>query len=150
MRVCVLAHLSGIKLLKKEKEVFRMYPERGYLIEPYYLIEDIDQESEIKNTDYYIISSRLNFGVSEKNLISRFTQGIENLLNLNKKYLLEYYQKNKKELVDTIFRSYGILKYATKISYREALEHISNIRVGLIIGENIPVTNTILNKIFVK
>lgn len=148
MKVYVLAQLSGIKLLKKEKEIFKMYPERGYSIEPYYLIDG--KESKIKDTDYYIISSRLNFGVSEKNLISRFTQGIENLLKLNKKFLLEYYYKNKDELVDIIFRSYGILKYATRIDYMEALEHITNIRIGLIIGENIPITNKMLNNIFVK
>lgn len=148
MKVYVLAHLLGVKLLKKEKEVFKKYSDRGYHIEPYNLLEGEDQKSN--NFDYYIISSRLNFGVSEKNLISRFTQGIASLLDLNKEYLNEYYNKNKDELVDIIFRSYGILKHATRIGYKEALEHISNIRIGLILGEKIPVTDRILNEIFVQ
>ncbi len=149
MKVYVLAHLYGIRLLKKRKEVFKKYSERGYSIEPYYLFND-DKETKKRNTDYYIISSKLNFGVSEKNLITRFTQGIESLLNLNKKYLLDYYNKKKDELVDIIFRSYGILKHATRIDYIESLEHLSNIRIGLILGENIPVTNKMLNKIFIQ
>ncbi len=148
MKIYVLAQLLGVKLLKKEKEVFRKYFDRGYHIEPYNLIEG--EEQKFENSDYYIISSRLNFGVSEKNLISRFTQGISRLLNLNKEFLKEYYNKNKDKLVDIIFRSYGILKYATRIEYKEALEHISNIRIGLILGENIPVTDKILNEIFIQ
>lgn len=146
MKIYVLLHLYGLVKNEKLEEALKLFTERGYMINEWiYDTEDKEQKSE-----YYVISSNLNFGVSEKNLITRFLQGINDLIKFNHESLIEYYNKNKIKLVDTIFRSYGILKYAHCINYREALEHLSNIRIGLELELDLPASLNDLNKSFVQ
>ena len=144
IKMSVLVHLPGISFLGKKEGLFKTLLERGY---------SITQWSYNKNNDnstYFIVSSKLNFGVTEKQLIQRFTKGIENLIEMDQKALFEYYYKNKDYLVDTIFRSYGILKYAIQMEYSEALNHISNLRIGFKIGAKLPLTMDILNELFLQ
>jgi protein arginine kinase len=144
MKINVLAHLYGITATDKLKEVTKLYSERGYIITPWIYRE------EKENFGYFNITTKLTFGVSEKNILSRFTSGIESLLKMNENALVEHYNKNKEEIVDSIFRSLGLLKFALKMSYKEALEHISNIRVGLALGLDIKCDAAKVNKAFME
>ena len=41
---------------------------------------------------------------------------------------------NKPEIEDIVFRSLGILRYARKLNTQEAMEHISNLKLGAGLG----------------
>jgi protein arginine kinase len=144
VKIAVLINLSGVVSLKKQNSLFTKFYEKGYDIKP------LDQYKFDENeTSYFIISTALNFGLSENDLIEKFICDINELLNTNHSYIVEYSLKNKDEFVDNIFRSYGILKYARLIDIQEAVYHLSNIRMGINIGEDIPVSIETLNNIFV-
>jgi protein arginine kinase len=92
----------------------------------------------------------LNFGATEKELIDRFTSGINDLIKLNNQLLIEFVSRNKDEFVDKIFRSYGLLRYSNMMDYNEALYHLSNLRIGLILNEKLDISLEVLNDLFIK
>ncbi len=123
LKFSLLLHLPGIVLNKKRDLIFSDLLYRGYKVTPF-----------IDNSFYFVVSSNINLGVSEEKLLERFEEGVKILLDIEKKELMEFYNKYKENSDDIIFRSYGLLKYIKKISYDEALNNISNILIGLSVG----------------
>lgn len=143
LNINVLLHLPGIGL-SKDNDYLEMYTNRGYTIKKVIF----NNNEELK--DYYLFSSIQNFGVSEDDLINRFNLGITQLDELDNNLLMEYYLKNKDSFDDKIYRSYGLLLYAKLMNYNEALEHLTNLRIGIKLGIKIPIDITKLNVIFNK
>lgn len=82
----------------------------------------------------YQVSNRVSMGASEIDIIE-LTDGIINRIILMEDNLREeILSTSKAELEDRIWRIFGQLKYARRISYREALEFLSDIRLGIILG----------------
>ena len=84
-----------------------------------------------KKLDIIQISSNLNFGVNEANLINRFESGVQSVFDIENRELFKYYNKNKENIDDIILRSFGILKFCKKISFEEALLLISDVITGV-------------------
>lgn len=77
----------------------------------------------------YQVSNEITLGISE-------AQAIENLKNVVNQIILNEKAARKKvyqplELEDTVYRSYGILKYAHQLSTQEFYELTSNLRLGI-------------------
>ena len=145
LKLSAILHLPGLHFMKKTKSMSSYFLRRGYNISPLYK----DSETK-KNSDYFIMSSMINFGISEEQLIQDFTLTIKKLINKDHVALLKYYKNNKASLIDAIYRSYGILKHATKMGYQEALDLLSNLRIGSILNEKVPIDIDVLNKLFIK
>ncbi len=87
-----------------------------------------------KNLDYiYQISNKQTIGITEKEIV--------NNINVIAKSLIEQERQARRillkeglELEDTIYRSYGILTNCKKISYSEAKELLTNIKIGVDTG----------------
>lgn len=80
----------------------------------------------------YQISNQITLGISE-------AQAIENLKNVVKQIISSEKSAREKvyrvfELEDTVYRSYGLLKYARQLSTQEFYQLISNIRLGISTG----------------
>jgi len=144
LKTSVLLHLKGLILNKKIEEITNLYFQRGYILKPWPNLADKAEN------EYFIASSKLNFGVTEHLLIERFISGIEKLIDINQKELFSYYISNKEEINDNIYRSYGILKYASQIDYLEAIKHLSNLRTGLELNIKISLNIETLNKLFLE
>ena len=101
-----------------------------------------------KNTKYvYQISNRQTIGITEKEIVN-------NLKVITKK-LVEQERKARKilakegiELEDTINRSYGILENCKKISYDEAKELLTNVKLGVDLGVFDKLTDLQIKKLF--
>ncbi len=146
LKLSTLIFLPGLCLNKnKLDETIKIFIERGYSIEPWVFLDENDK------INYFLFSSRLNFGVSEKDLLERFVIGINQLLDIENKTLKEYYLKNNVQLDDIIYRSYGLLRYSRIMEYKEAIEHLSNVRIGLALNHDLNIKaetlNIIMNKI---
>ncbi len=93
----------------------------------------------------YQISNQTTLGQEEKNIIKKLNKIVRQIVNRERdtrKYLMD---KNNLELEDKIFRSLGILKYSKIISSKEAMFHLSNVKLGSDMGiiENVPSKNII-------
>lgn len=136
-KITASVHLSGIARSNKFEQLKENVFERGYNIEKWELNSD--------KSDFFEISSRLNYGLSEDDLIERFEIGIRDLLEIEKEFLSNYYYDNK-NIDDEIFRSYGILRYARKLTKDEIVTHISNMRTGIKLKLDLPIDIDMINK----
>ena len=89
-------------------------------------------EGSAHSGDIYQLSNQITLGISEK-------EALYNLESIAKQ-LISQERNARKELaksesyIDNIWRSYGILKYARKMSCAEFMELISPVRVGASLG----------------
>lgn len=82
----------------------------------------------------YQISNQITLGKSEREIIESLKTITNQIIEQEKSLRLSLISKKENEISDEIYRSYGILKYCKKISADEAMELLSNIRLGLTSG----------------
>ncbi len=123
----VKVFLPGLSALEDADMKFADLKKKGYE-----LIKVIPFEG-VKSS-FYSIKSSLNYGISEESLLSRFEQGVRSIIDMDRDILKKKFNNETLSITDTIYRSYGILRYARTLTYDEALTHLDNLRVGLIVG----------------
>ena len=76
------------------------------------------------------ISNPKTLGISEKEIIDTITK-VANQLNTNERKLRESFLIEKRlEKQDEAYKSFGVLKYARKLSLKDALSFISSLMMG--------------------
>lgn len=87
-----------------------------------------------KNLDYiYQISNKQTIGITEKEIVNNINAIAKSLIE-QERQARRILLKEGLELEDTIYRSYGILTNCKKISYSEAKELLTNIKIGVDTG----------------
>lgn len=82
----------------------------------------------------YQISNQRTLGESEDEIIKKMEEIIYQVVS-RERQTREYLKEHKRlDMEDKIYRSFGILKYAKKINIKEAMLHLSNIRLGIEMG----------------
>ncbi|MBN2157749.1 MAG: ATP--guanido phosphotransferase [Spirochaetes bacterium] len=82
----------------------------------------------------YQLSSRVSLGLSEIDIIETLDEVLGRILDLEDNVRDEYLSDSRLELEDRIWRSLGMLQYSRRISYIEAMDHLSNVRLGIILA----------------
>lgn len=77
------------------------------------------------------LSNQIAMGVSEEEIISNINNVTEQIINQERNVRNKLYSNNKLYLEDKIYRSYGILKYARNMNFKESIELLSDIRLGI-------------------
>lgn len=154
LKISALLHLASLSHTKSEEEtedapstpsennfmrIKQQFYDRGYQIERSFW------EDSPEGTDYYEISSRFNFGVTEIELLERFETGLKDFAEWEMQNLKKYYDANKNRIDDLIYRSFGILRYAKKIEMTEAMTLLSHLRMGVKLKLPLPVTIDLVN-----
>ena len=101
-----------------------------------------------KNTKYvYQISNRQTIGITEKEIVNNVKVITKKLVEQERK-ARKILAKEGIELEDTINRSYGILENCKKISYDEAKELLTNVKLGVDLGVFDKLTDLPIKKLF--
>lgn len=82
----------------------------------------------------YQISNQITLGDSEEEIIDKLNKVVHQILTRERntrKYLTD---RRLVEMENKVYRSLGILKYSRILNSKEAMEHISNIRMGQTMG----------------
>lgn len=82
----------------------------------------------------YQISNQVSLGKSEEEIILNLKKVANLVIEQEKKMRDAIIQQHKDDFEDMIYRSYGILTNARKISAKEAMEYLSGIRQGFLLG----------------
>ena len=127
LRASVMVHLPALKLTGNISKVLHIVNSFGMTIRGAY-----GEESQSKG-DIYQISNNQTLGITEKEIVT-------NLENITKKVMEQerlarkYLAKNEIELQDKVYRSYGILTNARKMSSAECDNIISDVKLGTDLG----------------
>ncbi len=78
----------------------------------------------------YEISNQKTLGVTEEEIISLVKQMADRLASSERKMKAVTLKSHKLDMEDEIFKSYGVLRYAKKLSLKEAMTYLSQVRLG--------------------
>ena len=82
----------------------------------------------------YQISNQVTLGLSEKEIIEKVKNIVNQIAGREKEAREKLLENNKDYIEDKLFRSYGILKYARSVSSKEAKALISDVLMGKNMG----------------
>lgn len=80
--------------------------------------------------DLYQISNQVTLGRTEDEIIEAVTAVGRQLIDMEHALRARCLANQGNELKDTIFRSYGLLRYAVQMDEKEFMQHWSNLRLG--------------------
>lgn len=83
--------------------------------------------------DMYQISNKKTLGVTEQDIVKNLKVVVEKIVK-QERMARKFLTKDKIELEDEIYRSYGILSNCRKISSEETLKLLSNVKLGTDLG----------------
>lgn len=127
LRASVMLHLPALKLTGNLSKLLHIVNNFGMTIRGTY-----GEESQSK-ADLYQISNNQTLGITEKEIVT-------NLENITKKVMEQerlarkYLAKNSNDLEDKVYRAYGILTNARKLTSEECDDLLSKIKLGTDLG----------------
>ena len=117
-----LAMSSKIQPIRDEVGKF------GVSIEP--LVTDSGKSSCLM----FGVTNRRTLGLSESDIIENLDQITSQIVEIERKRRNAMLESEKTDLEDKIFRSYGVLKYARKITLDDALMLLAQLKLGTDMG----------------
>ena len=82
----------------------------------------------------YQLSNHISFGISESEIMEKLDAITQQLIHYERKARGDLLDQAKIELEDKVLRALGILRYCRRLTGREAIEHLSAIRLGASLG----------------
>ena len=127
LRASVMVHLPALKITGNLSKLLHIVNSFGMTIRGAY-----GEDSKAKS-DIYQISNNQTLGITEKEIVT-------NLENITKKVMEQerlarkYLAKNSDDLEDKVYRSFGILTNARKLTSEETDNLLSDIKLGTDLG----------------
>ncbi len=81
---------------------------------------------------FYMLTNQISLGITEKAALDNITAVTMQIIRQERN--LRDVIKGSEAWEDRLYRSYGLLKMARRLDYTEALEHLSNLRLGAALG----------------
>lgn len=126
MRVSVMLHLPALEKIGALEKIFYEISNLGISIRGIY-----GENTEGDGTIYQISNQR-TLGITEKDIIEQVKQVTTYIVKQERK--AREILKNKIDIKNEVMRAYGIAKYAVIMPKKEAMQILSNIRMGVNMG----------------
>ena len=128
LRASVMMHLPALVMTGNIKRVLQSFSGVGIAVRGLYG-EGTDAEGAL-----YQISNSVTLGLSETEIIEKLKTVVDRISEMEKQ-ARELLMKNREDdLKDKLMRSYGILKYAVKITSQEAKNKLSEVMLAQNMG----------------
>ena len=128
MRVSVMMFLPAIEINGDIEIVKNDAQKNGFTLRGMY------GEGSQSNGSLYQISNQKSLGLSEKEIVAKVHDFVENVCQMELSAREDLMARDHDELIDEVFRAYGILKEAKLLSEREMIKLLSTVRFGDALG----------------
>lgn len=128
LRASVMLHLPGVTMTGHIGSIINALRKIGLTIRGLY------GEGTEAVGDLYQVSNQLTLGESEEEIIEKLNRVVQQLIKREKSTRTYFMEKKETELEDKVYRSLGILRSARILSSKEAMKHISMVKLGSDIG----------------
>ncbi len=98
----------------------------------------------------YQISNQISLGATEEEIIQKLEDVTQQIIGKERALREELIQNKRPEIEDQVYRSRGILENSRMISSEEAMNHLSNLQLGVSLGLIKDITSGFLNQLFIK
>ncbi|HAZ36678.1 MAG TPA: protein arginine kinase [Clostridiaceae bacterium] len=144
LRASVMLHLPALSISKSVGGIRNTLNQVGMTIRGIY------GEGSSSECSIYQVSNQVTLGLSEGEIINSLIAVVSKIVDQEKAARQVLNEKQGKELEDDLYRSIGILKYARMLSSHEALNLLSNVRMGIDMGIIKDVKPEVVNELIVK
>lgn len=127
MRASVMVHLPGLTKTGNIRKILNAISNFGLNI------RGIHGENSNTSGDMYQISNKQTIGIREEEIIKNLKIITEKIVEQERE-ARKLLTKNKIELEDTLYRSYGILSNCKKMSSEESRKLLSDVKLGTDLG----------------
>ncbi len=124
MRASAMLHLPALVLTEQIGQVLQAVTKIGLAV------RGLFGEGTESQGHLFQISNQSTLGESEESIIERLERVINQVATHERNARLKMLEEDNGSLTDKIGRAYGLLKYAGIFDSKEALSHISLIRLG--------------------
>ncbi|WP_027633508.1 protein arginine kinase [Clostridium hydrogeniformans] len=128
LRASVMIHLPALTLNNEINGALKALTQVGMTIRGLY------GEGSKGEGNIYQISNQITLGVTEEEIVRNLEGVVSQLVNQEIRARAMIEKQYKYELEDKIYRSLGLLKNSRILSSKEALDLLSNVRLGLEMG----------------
>lgn len=128
MKVSVILHLPVLTEKKRIGEFLPSIKESGFNI------SGTLGNSERVTGDLYVLSNDNTQWLSEVDVLDRTDSIVSNLIKLEDDARDDFLNSSKIDFEDLVLRSLGILKYSRRLTYGESIEHLSKVRLGVVMS----------------
>jgi len=129
LRASVMMHLPALGLVRSELEKVILSAQRTGLA-----VRGMYGEGSRAAGDFYQVSNQVTLGSSEEELIADLEQLVPCIVDFERKVRDVLMKEQKTTLEDRVQRSYGMLRTARSLATEVALLHLSNVRLGVLLG----------------
>jgi protein arginine kinase len=124
LRASVLIHLPGLVLTKEIGKVLQGLSQVGLTFRGLY-----GEGSEVVG-NFFQLSNQTTLGKSEEELLDHLGKIVRQVITYEEQAREMLLQKAPTEVEDKTWRAYGLLKYARSLSFEEAMNLLSGVRLG--------------------
>ncbi len=128
LRASVMMHLPALTMTNSIQRIASSAGSLGIAVRGMY------GEGSKGYGSLYQISNQVTLGLSEKEIIEKVKNIVNQIAQREKEAREKLLENNKDYIEDKLFRSYGILKYARSVSSKEAKALISDVLMGKNMG----------------
>lgn len=128
LRAGYTLHLPGLAEAKKITQISTELGRFGLKVRPVYG----DDEGSFGNL--YQVSTQKTLGQEEREIIKDLDDIVNQIINQERDQRRAIYDKDKYRAEDVAYKSYGVLKYARKLTLRDAMALLSEFMLGISLG----------------
>ena len=141
LKVAAKIHLPGLAKTGNIRSISKIINDFGLSFEPVYV-----KGQEVLG-DMYKIENKQTLGLSEDTIIKNFRAIVDKVIK-QERIAKSILGKNELEFEDMVYRSFGILTNARKLGFSEALNLMSDVKMGVDMGVIKEFSDEDVNKIY--
>src|SRR6478735_3347340 len=143
LRASVLIHLPGLVLTKEINKVLQGLAQVGLTYRGLY-----GEGSEVVG-NFFQLSNQTTLGSSERELIDHLGKMVRQVMDYEEQARQVLLRDAPTVIEDKVWRAYGLLRYARSLSFDEAMNLLSGVRLGVGVGLIPGVSVYTLNKLLI-
>lgn len=128
LRASYILHLPSLRDARKLSHISTELGRFGMKFKPVFA------EGNGQGGAFYRISTQRSIGLSEKEIIKDLDDMVYRLINQEREQREAFYSTNRIQMEDEVYKSYGVMKYARRLSFKDALMLISVLKQGMALG----------------
>ena len=143
LRASILIHLPGLVLTKEINKVLQSLVQVGLTFRGLY-----GEGSEVVG-NFFQLSNQTTLGKSEADLLDHLAKIVRQVVGYEERAREVLLRDAPGVIEDKVWRAYGLLRYARSLSFEEAMNLLSGVRLGVGLGLIPNVGMYALNKVLV-
>ena len=128
LRASCMLHLPGIVLTRQAESVFGELSKLGVAVRGLY------GEGTEARANLFQVSNQVTLGQPEGEMLSHLQGIAQQLVERERLWRQKIYREQRWWLEDRVWRAYGILAHARRISSQEAMSLLSDLKLGVDLG----------------